>query len=130
MKWALAAVVVVSAHAAASAETRTYCGSLVSGGHRVPAETVIIKDGRGGLAGTYSFVDRGRLGNGSLAPAKPLGHNSFRFVWTDDYGSGQLDIRFNASSSAFTGKWGNGTDRPHLMWNGKLGESCLNVPST
>ena len=116
--------------AAAQAETRTYCGALVSGGHKVTAETDINTNADGSMTGTYSFVDKSHVSNGTLAPAKPLGHNTFRFIWTDEFGSGQLELRFNADSSAFAGKWGDGSSKPRLMWNGKSGESCLNIPST
>jgi hypothetical protein len=124
----LAALALLSS--AACAETRTYCGKLASSGHMVPAETGITRNDRGELIGTYTFVDGTRVFNGTLAPATPMAKNSWRFIWTDDYGSGELDVKFNADQSAFTGKWGDGHNKPRLPWNGKLGSGCLAIPST
>jgi hypothetical protein len=130
MRLAAVALACMLLPSAAFAETRTYCGKLMSGGHIVPAETIIIHDAKGGLTGTYTFVDQGQVINGTLAQAQAKGHERWRFVWTDEYGSGQLDVKFNADESAFTGKWGDGAGKPHLPWNGRAGSDCLATPST
>jgi len=128
---AVLATALVLAGTAHAASVGTYCGELASNGHMDPAETTIIRDDAGNLSGSYQFTDDGQAYRGDLSRGTMTRKGTWHFTWTDNFGMGQLDIRFNSDAPAFDGLWGADKDTPNLPWYGKLGESCLDgAPST
>ena len=127
MRRALALLLVLAWPSLAWADSWKYCGELATGGHMVPAETSINRDAKGELTGAYSFTDNGQLYEGRLAKAQLMGSGAWRFTWTDTFGSGALDLTFNADASAFDGLWGVNQDMPRLAWRGHI---CIEVPAS
>ncbi|MBG1231422.1 hypothetical protein [Aestuariivirga litoralis] len=131
MKWlAAGAIALALLTSQASAEIWTYCGELSSGGAMVPAETSISRDDAGNLSGNYSFASGEEIHPGTLSRGHLTGPGRWQFTWRDDYGTGRLDLRFNADASAFDGVWGTGRDKPQQPWNGKLGVACFAAPTS
>jgi hypothetical protein len=75
---------------------------------------------RNGIDGTYRFEYGGGLEEGVLVDCKRLTGVEFRCRWKDGWGVGQLDLKFSADLSSFTGVWSDKHNPPSLglRWHG------------
>lgn len=88
-----------------AASTGEWTGPVLSGGHIAMMDVEFHADPGGGLAGRYLVHDRDPYG-GALTGFRRTGACKAEFDWTDKYGEGVVDIRFEPELGQFLGLWG------------------------
>lgn len=98
-----------------------YCGVIVSGGEELPGLTEFSVAGEE-ISGDYIFLD---TSNGDAPTPGTLSECSFAddgelsCLWTDNFGSGSLTVRFAEDADSFSGYWSPPeTNGVFFPWNG------------
>jgi hypothetical protein len=107
----------------------TFLGCAVSGETWVPISTE-LKSGDGTISGTYVFIESsGRRVPGALRLLETNPPGSITLEWTDIYGSGKAELRFNRGGNRFDGVWSSYLgDGDRFPWNGVRKDLRYPVP--
>ena len=95
-----------------------FCGELFNSQKMVSAFTNLTRNAEGSWEGQYSFLEGDQKTFGKLSLGRVIEDSKLVFLWTDKYGKGHLEIKFNENANEFDGFWGINDDLVYLLWNG------------
>ena len=85
--------------------TGLYSGNLIYETRpKLPVVSEFKINEEGDVVGKYRFIDETNY-EGSFHEGKLNGVN-LKILWTDDFGKGWLEIKFDEKFETFTGEWG------------------------
>ncbi len=87
----------------------TYQGSVMEGGFSgIHNDAVVTKFSRlpnGTVIGEYEVQENGQKYSGQLVQHGPLEDHAATFDWTDQFGHGTLEMKFDDDYCSFEGRW-------------------------
>ena len=85
--------------------TGLYSGNLIYENRpKLPVVSEFKINEEGDVVGKYRFIDETNY-EGAFHEGKLKGTN-LKVLWTDDFGKGWLEIKFDEKFETFTGEWG------------------------
>jgi hypothetical protein len=95
-----------------------YPSQIWSGGSLVSGTTELQQAQDGTLGGTYSLKEPTGVVPGKLSQCQAVKLRVLRCGWTDQYGSGTLEMTFSEDFSGFNGYWAADNSEPVFRWSG------------
>jgi len=95
-----------------------YQSQIWSAGSLVSGTTEFRKTSDGSLGGRYTMNEQGGVVPGTLSQCQAMQVRVMRCVWSDKYGTGNLEVTFSEDFSSFNGYWGEASSEPVFPWSG------------
>lgn len=96
-----------------------FTSQIYNGSGMVTGETIFTFKGKIPFGGRYRFDNGDRTQTvGVLSGCRPTGAFALHCAWSDQFGSGALNVLFTQNMLSFRGMWGSSGHRPQYSWNG------------
>jgi hypothetical protein len=96
----------------------SYQSQIWSGGSFVSGTTEFVTARDGSVSGRYTLNEATGAVAGTLSQCKPLTSRAMQCVWSDRYGTGNLEMTFSENFTNFVGYWGTNRSKPEYVWVG------------
>ncbi len=107
--------------------TGRYEGQISTGTQSVSGTTEFFLSQTGSLLGTYSVRQDNKLDLGVLHDCNATGPLKIRCIWSDRFGSGDLNLLFTSDLSRFNGQWRVLGSPETYAWAGSRSSLIQNV---
>ena len=95
-----------------------YDSQISTGRLSVPGTTEFFLSHTGAIIGTYSIQQDDKTDLGVLHDCQATGSLKLRCIWSDRFGSGNLNLTFSRNANQFNGQWSVLGSRESFAWNG------------
>lgn len=95
-----------------------YQSQILNGSSLVSGTTEFRKTREGSLEGSYTMDEQGKVVLGTLSQCQAMQVRVMRCIWSDKYGTGNLEVTFSENFSSFNGYWGEQRSEPVFRWSG------------
>ena len=83
-----------------------------------PGITEFSKSSDGSFGGSYTMKDSTEEILGALSECQAAQTLVMHCAWTDQYGTGAMEVTFSENFSSFSGYWGEGVSELTFPWSG------------